>query len=466
MKKGKIIENIEVIDYVSEGKGLARVEGKVIFIEKAFPGDKVDVKIVKKKKDFLEGRAVNFHTFSSDRTEAFCEHYGVCGGCKMQDIKYESQLAYKQKMVLDAFRRIGKVEIEPNSPIMGSDDIKFFRNKLEYTFSNKGWLTQEEINSSDFVEKGNVVGFHVPGRFDRVLDVNECSLQKDISNQIRNGIRTFAKANDITFFDLRQQHGFLRNLTIRTTTTGEVMVILSVNGKDSIQLDKVMNYLKDDFSEITSLNYVINEKRNDSIFDLEVVCFDGKDHIIENLGGLNYKIQPKSFFQTNTNGAKKLYDTVVDFAQLKGVEVVFDLYTGTGTIANYVAKTAKKVIGIELIPEAIEDAKINSILNNIDNTVFFAGDVKDAFVQDLFEKEGRPEVLIINPARAGMHHKVVETIIEIAPEKIIYVSCNASTQARDVHMLSEHYTLKKLQTVDMFPHTAHVENVVLLEKKK
>lgn len=465
MKKGKIIENVEVVDYVSEGKGLARVEGKVVFIDKAFPGDEVDVKIFKKKKDFLEGRAINFHKYSDDRTDAFCEHYGVCGGCKMQNIKYENQLAYKQKMVLDAFRRIGKVEIEPNNPILGSEDIKYFRNKLEYTFSNKGWLTEDEIKSDTFVEKGDVVGFHVPGRFDRVLDVNECFLQKNISNEIRNGLRTFAKENNITFFDLRQQHGFLRNLTIRTTTTGEVMVILSVFEPDEATRTKVMEYLKEAFPSIISLNYVVNEKKNDSIFDQDVICYHGRDHIIEEIGGLKYKIQPKSFFQTNTDGAKKLYDTVVDFAQLTGEEVVFDLYTGTGTIANYVAKTAKKVIGIELIPEAIEDAKVNSELNGIDNTVFYAGDVKDAFVEECFEKDGKPDALIINPARAGMHHKVVETIIDIAPNKIVYVSCNASTQARDVNMLSEHYTLTKLQTVDMFPHTAHVENVVLLEKK-
>lgn len=465
MKKGKVVEQLEVIDYVSEGKGLARVEGKVVFIDKAFPGDVVDVKITKKKKDFLEGRAVEYHTLSEDRIDAFCEHYGVCGGCKMQNIKYERQLSYKQKMVLDAFRRIGKVEMEPTNPILGSESTQEFRNKLEYTFSNKGWLTEEEIKSDTFVEKGDVVGFHVPGRFDRVLDVNKCFLQKDISNQIRNGMRVFAKENNISFFDLREQHGYLRNLTIRTTTTGEVMVILAVHEDDEATLTKCMEYLKTSFPEITSLNYVHNPKRNDSIFDLDVICYAGNPYIIEELGGLKYKIQPKSFFQTNSDGAKKLYDTVVDFAELKGDEMVFDLYTGTGTIANYVAKTAKKVVGIELIPEAIEDAKENSALNNIENTVFIAADVKDAFVQDLFEKEGKPEVLIINPARAGMHHKVVETIVDISPERIVYVSCNASTQARDVNMLSEHYELKKLQTVDMFPHTAHVENVVLLHKK-
>lgn len=473
MKKGKVIDEIEVIDWMADGKGFARLEtGQVIFIDKAFPGDIVKVKVTKKKKDFLEGRILEFVKKSPDRKEAFCEYYGTCGGCKLQDVEYAKQLEYKQKVVLDAFRRIGKIEVPEVLPVMGSAKTTEFRNKLEFTFTAEAFIADKSLLDSDeFFEKPPAVGFHVPGRFDWVIDIDKCHLQRSPSNEIRNAIREYAHKNELSFYNLRSHEGYLRNLTIRTTEYGEVMVILAVasNQFDSIQTcvsvtSELLDSMKAKFPEVTSWYYTINDKLNDSIFDLDIIHYDGNDHIIEELDGLKFKIQPKSFFQTNTDGALKLYRTAKEFAHLEGNEMVFDLYCGTGSISNYVAQDAGSVVGIELIEDAIVDAKINSEMNGIENTHFYAGDVKDYFVDEIFNKHGKPEVLITNPARAGMHADVIGTILKINPKRIVYVSCNPATQARDVQLLSEQYEVKKMQTVDLFPHTAHVENVILMER--
>ena len=473
MKKGKIIEGIEITDWMSDGKGFARLEsGQVIFVDKAFPGDIVNAKVTKKKKDFLEAKITEFVQKSPDRKEAFCDYYGTCGGCKLQDVDYNKQLEYKQKVVVDAFKRIAKVEVPEVRTIMGSAKTTEFRNKLEYTYTAEEYVKDPSLlKGDDFYEKPPALGFHVPGRFDWVIDVEKCFLQKEPSNLIRNASRVNALENDYAFYNMRSNVGFLRNLTIRTTEFGESMVILSASSTSHgnkaaciTDIETHLNHLINQFPDVTSWNYVVNDKGNDTIFDLDIVNHNGKDHIIEELDGLKFKIQPKSFFQTNTDGALKLYRTAKEFADLKGDEMVFDLYCGTGSISNYIANDAGSVVGIELIEDAIKDAKINSEMNKIDNTHFYAGDVKDYFVDETFGKHGKPEVLITNPARAGMHADVIGSILKIDPKRIVYVSCNAATQARDVQLLSEKYHVTKMQTVDLFPHTAHVENVILMER--
>jgi 23S rRNA (uracil1939-C5)-methyltransferase len=460
-----LIEKATVSGIASEGKAIVRYNDLVIFVPQVIPGDIVDIQLTRKKNSYAEGKAVFFHTYSPQRKEAFCEHYGVCGGCQWQILPYSEQLRYKQQQVSDHLTRIGKVELPEISTIAGSAKTEFYRNKLEFTFSNKRWMTEEEIQSGEAFDNRNALGFHIPGMFDKVLDINTCWLQDSISNRIRNEIKSFALKNDFTFFDLRNRGGLLRNLIIRTSTTGEVMLIVVFYEDDSVCREMLLSHLAGIFPEISSLLYIINEKANDTINDLEVFCYKGNDFIYEEMEGLKFKIGPKSFYQTNSEQAYNLYRIARDFAGLTGKELVYDLYTGTGTIANFVAKDALQVIGIEYVPEAVEDARINSELNGINNTLFFAGDMKDLLNETFIEKYGRPDVIITDPPRAGMHDDVIKTILFAEPQRIVYVSCNPATQARDLNLLDSRYQVIKVQPVDMFPHTHHVENVVLLKRK-
>lgn len=463
-KQLPILENVEILEAGSEGKAVAKVDGIVVFTTHVIPGDVVDIQVMKKKEKYMEGKVVKIRQYSPVRIPAFCAHFEVCGGCKWQYLPYEKQLFYKQKQVSDQLYRIGRVKIHDMLPIKGSAKTTFYRNKLEFTFSNKRWLTDEEIKSGQTFDDLNVLGFHIPGMFDKVLDINKCWLQPDPSNPIRNAVREYALQNQLSFFDLRNKSGFLRNIIIRTASTGEIMVIVVFHEELKEEREKLLNFVADRFPEITSLLYVINEKGNDTITDQEVITFKGRDFIIEEMEGLQFRIGPKSFYQTNSEQAYELYKVARKFACLTGNEIVYDLYTGTGTIANFVAHQAKEVIGIEYVPEAIEDAKINSEVNNLKNTLFYAGDMKDILNAEFIEKHGRPDVIITDPPRAGMHEDVINAILLAAPERIVYVSCNPGTQARDILMLSGAYHVAKIQPVDMFPHTHHVENVVLLEK--
>ena len=454
-------EKLEIIDAGAEGKAVAKPEGQVVFINNAVPGDVADVQIFRKKRRFLEGKAVKFHTLSDKRTEPICSHFGTCGGCKWQSMGYDHQLFYKQKQVTDNLTRIGHLELPETMPIIASKATQYYRNKLEFTFTAKRWLTEDEIGQ-DSVFQRNAVGFHVPGRFDAVLAVDHCYLQGSLSNELRSFIRDIALGNQIEFFDLREQTGYLRNLIIRTSSTGENMMILSVARDEPKTIELILNAVKEKFAELTSIMYVVNSKRNDTISDLDIECFSGQDHILEKVEGLSFKIGPKSFYQTNSEQAYELYKITRDFAEIKNSDLVYDFYTGTGTIANFIAKSAKHVVGVEYIPEAIDDAKENSKLNGIKNTSFFAGDMKDVLNDKFVSENGRPDVVITDPPRAGMHEDVTRKILEIAANKVVYVSCNPATQARDLEILSEKYTISKVQPVDMFPHTHHVENVVLL----
>ena len=457
-------ENVEITDIGSEGKAIAKVDGIVVFTTLVIPGDIVDLQVTKKREKYQEAKVVKIHTNSPDRIPAFCEHFEVCGGCKWQYLPYEKQLFYKQKQVFDQLKRIGKVTLPEFIPIKGSTNSTFYRNKLEFTFSNRRWLTHEEVKSGDQFDNMDVLGFHVQGMFDKVLNVNKCWLQPEPSNSIRNSVKEYAIANNLEFYDLRNKAGFLRNLIIRTTSIGEVMVIVNFFKEDKEKREALLNFLVDKFPEITSLQFVINEKGNDTILDQQLHVFKGRDHIIEDMEGLKFIIGPKSFYQTNSDQAYELYKIARDFASLTGKEVVYDLYTGTGTIACFVASLASKVIGIEYVPEAIVDAKINAENNAIENTKFFAGDMKDILTQAFIAEHGHPDVIITDPPRAGMHEDVISTILFAAPQRIVYVSCNPATQARDISLLSHQYQVTKVQPVDMFPHTHHVENVVLLEK--
>ena len=446
----------------------------VCFIDFAVPGDVVDIEITKKKSNYREGKVIQYQKYSEKRTEPVCKHFGTCGGCKWQNLNYETQLFYKQKYVEDAITRIGRLTPDPSPfgegsrflPIIPSKNIVKYRNKLEFTFSHKRWLTQEEIKVLPFGEDlGGALGFHIPKLFDKVLDIQECHLQEDPSNAIRLEVKKYSLENKLEFFDIRRQTGFLRNLIIRNTSTGQWMVVVVLFYEDKPAREKLLKHLSENFQQITSLQYVINPKKNDSIFDLEVKTYSGKEFIEEEMEWLKFRISPKSFFQTNSLQAYELYKVTRDFAELKGNEIVYDLYTGTGTIANFVARNAKKVIGIEYIKEAIDDAKTNSEINKITNTEFFAGDIKDMLNNDFISAQGKPNVIITDPPRAGMHEDVVRKMLEILPEKIIYVSCNPATQARDISILSQQYFTEKIQPVDMFPHTAHVESVAKLVKK-
>ena len=467
-RKGKqlpIFYEVTITDVAAEGKALAKVDDMVIFTQYAVPGDVVDLQIVKKKKNYMEGRVIKFHSYGEKRCEAMCEHYGTCGGCKWQILPYDEQIRYKQKQVVDNLTRLGHVELPEITPILGSEKTYFYRNKLEYTFSNRKWLTMEDMQKEHKPEELNGVGFHIPGMFDKVLDINKCWLQDDISNQIRNEIRRYAQEKRLTFFDLRNQEGFLRTLMIRTTSTGELMVVVVFFYEDETERVALLQHLADMFPQITALLYVINSKCNDTITDQEIVCFKGEEAIYEEMEGLRFKIGPKSFYQTNSEQAYELYKVARNFAELTGDELVYDLYTGTGTIANFVSRKARQVIGIEYVPEAIEDAKVNSAINSIDNTLFFAGDMKDILTDKFIEEYGRPDVIITDPPRAGMHEDVVNVILNAEPKRIVYVSCNPATQARDLQLLDVKYKVTAVQPVDMFPHTHHVENVVRLELK-
>ena len=450
----------------AEGKAIAKVNDLVIFVPYVVPGDVVDLQIKRKKNKYAEAEAVNFHEYSSTRAVPFCQHYGICGGCKWQVLPYAEQIKYKQKQVEDNLRRIGKIELPEISPILGSAKTEFYRNKLEFTFSDKRWLTYEEVKQEVKYDQMNAVGFHIPGAFDKVLAIEKCWLQNDISNRIRNAVRDYAYEHNYSFINLRSQEGMLRNMIIRTSSTGELMVIIIckiVEDSEMTLFKQLLQYVADTFPEITSLLYIINNKCNDTINDLDVYVFKGNDHIFEEMEGLRFKVGPKSFYQTNSEQAYNLYKIARDFAGLTGNELVYDLYAGTGTIANFVSRQARQVIGIEYVPEAIEDAKVNAEINGIDNTLFFAGDMKDMLTQEFINEYGRPDVIITDPPRAGMHQDVVDVILFAEPKRIVYVSCNPATQARDLQLLDVKYKVKAVQPVDMFPHTHHVENVVLLE---
>ncbi|MFD2515004.1 23S rRNA (uracil(1939)-C(5))-methyltransferase RlmD [Pontibacter locisalis] len=463
-KKFPILERIRIEEMVAEGKCLARHENMVIFVGGVAPGDVVDLRITRKKKSFMEAEAVNFHELSDLRVEPFCEHFGICGGCKWQHIGYNTQVLYKQKQVKDNLERIGKVALPEFDPILGSAKTRYYRNKLEYTFSNTSWLTKEQIQSGEEFDR-DALGFHIPGRFDKILDIKHCYLQPDPSNTIRLEVRAYAKANNLPFYDLIKQEGYLRNLIIRTANTGELMVIVQVYYEDQEVMQALLDHLAAKFPEISSLQYVVNPKGNETFHDLEVVCYKGLPYIYEEMEGIKFRVGPKSFYQTNADQAYELYRLTRELAALTGNELVYDLYTGAGTIANFVAKQCREVIGIEYVPSAIEDAKINSQINNITNTTFYAGDMKDILSDELVERHGRPDVVITDPPRAGMHQDVVEKLLQVHPNRIVYVSCNPATQARDLELLSAKYDVARVQPVDMFPQTHHVENIVLLTSK-
>lgn len=464
-KKKPFYEGITIEAIASEGKALARVDDVVVFVQGAVPGDVVDIQVSKKRKNYQEGFIKKFHSYSSDRIEPICEHFGVCGGCKWQILPYEMQLEAKQQQVADNFKRLGGLSIPEITPILGSAKTDFYRNKLEFTFSNRRWMTKEEVEEGTEITDNNALGFHVPRMFDKVVDVNKCWLQDDPSNQIRNKLREFINENNLSYFDIRQHYGLMRNLVVRTSSNGEIMVIVCFYEDDMDAIKSVMAFLEKTFPEITSLQYIINQKKNDSYTDQEVMLWSGRDHIYEEMEGLKFKIGPKSFYQTNSDQAYELYKITREYAELTGNEVVYDLYTGTGTIANFIAKDAKSVIGIEYVPEAIEDAKVNSEGNKIKNTSFYAGDMKDVLTREFIDKNGKPDTLILDPPRAGVHQSVIDSILYCKPEKIVYVSCNPATQARDLALMTDDYEITKIQPVDMFPHTHHVENVVQLIRK-
>lgn len=464
-KELPVLENVRITDIGAEGNAVARVENLVVFVPMLIPGDVVDLRVIRKRKKYLEGKVLRFREYSPDRIEARCRHFGVCGGCKWQHLPYEMQLKYKEKQVRDNLTRIGKVELPVIHPIIGSEEIFHYRNKLEYTFSDKRWLTKEEVESDAEFKNEGALGFHIPGLFDKVLDIEECHLQPEPSNSIKNSVREYALKNKLDFFDLREQTGFLRNLVIRNSLEGKVMVIVVLFHEDVEKREGLLNFLSSEFPQISSLQYVINSKKNDSLNDQEPILYKGDDHLIETMGELKFRIGPKSFYQTNTRQALLLYRVALGFAGLTGKEIVYDLYTGTGTIANFVAGYASKVIGIEYVDEAVKDAVINSSINSVNNTLFFSGDMKDVLSEQFIQTHGRPDVIITDPPRAGMHEDVVKIIAKSGAGRIVYVSCNPSTQARDIQLLSEDYYVVSVQPVDMFPHTHHVENVVLLKNK-
>ena len=467
-KELPLLEKITITDVAAEGKAIAKVDDLVIFVPYVVPGDVVDLQVKRKKHHYAEAEAVKFHEYSPNRAKPFCQHYGVCGGCKWQVLPYEEQIKYKQKQVTDNLTRIGKIPLPEITPILGSENTVFYRNKLEFTFSNKRWLTQQEVAEDVKYEQMNAVGFHIPNAFDKVLAIEKCWLQDDISNRIRNAIRDYAYEHNYSFQNLRTHEGMLRNIIIRTSSTGELMVIMVCHIESDAEMalfKQLLQYVADTFPEITSLLYTINNKVNNTITDLDIEVFKGNDHIFEEMEGLRFKVGPKSFYQTNSKQAYNLYKVARDFAGLTGNELVYDLYTGTGTIANFVSRQARQVIGIEYVPEAIEDAKVNSAINGIINTLFFAGDMKDMLTQEFINQYGRPDVIITDPPRAGMHQDVIDVLLFAAPKRIVYVSCNPATQARDLQLLDAKYKVTAVQPVDMFPHTHHVENVVKLELK-
>lgn len=468
MKKKRrdlILEKVEITDAGSEGRAVGKYKNKVVFVPYAVPGDVADVEVLRQKSSFYLGRAVKFHELSDKRVDPVCRYFGVCGGCKWQNMSYNHQLFFKQKQVTDNLRRIGKVDTTGIRPILPSPEIFNYRNKLEYTFLNKRWLTTEEIGSGEEFEM-NGLGFHLPGRFDKVLDVRECHLQNDPSNAIREEIRKYALENRLSFYDVRKYEGFLRNLIIRNTAYGEWMVIMVFRDNDPDVINGFMEHISRKFPTVNSLYYVVNGKSNDTLYGLDFIHFGGEKWITEKIEDLFFRIGPQSFFQTNPMQAVNLYSVARQFARLEGTETVYDLYTGTGTIANFLARSCKKVVGIETIEMAVEDARKNAVLNNIDNTYFFAGEIEKVLNDRFVQENGKPEVVITDPPRAGMHESVVNSILDIDPSRIVYISCNPATQARDIDRLSVNYTVHDIQPVDMFPHTQHVENVVELVRKE
>lgn len=459
------MEDVEIIDVAAEGNALARVDDMVVFVPFGAPGDRVDIKLEKKKKSYAEGRIAAMRQPSSIRVEPKCSHFTICGGCRWQHLPYEFQLKCKRQQVVDALERIAKVELPEIPAALGSKNIWEYRNKMEYTFSNRCWLTFEQLNSGEEFPDRNAAGFHIPGAFDKVLDIDRCYLQDDISNRMRRFVKDYGKAHNLPFYDLKAQQGFLRTMMVRIASTGEMMVVIVVGEDRPEDLRALLTAFAEAFPEVTSLMYVVNTKVNDTIGDLDVELFAGKEYIEEEMEGLRFRVGSKSFYQTNSRQAYELYKVTRDFAGLTGNELVYDLYTGTGTIANFVSRKARKVVGVEYVPEAIEDAKINSAVNGIDNTIFFAGDMKDVLTDDFIAEHGHPDVMIVDPPRAGMHGDVVETILRAEPPVIVYVSCNPATQARDLALLDCKYKVEAVQPVDMFPHTQHVENVVRLKRR-
>ena len=460
-----LIEGLQITTLAAEGKAMGKHENQVVFVPMTLPGDVVDVQIRKHHRRYMEGTVVRFVEKSPLRVEPFCQHFGTCGGCKWQNLPYEEQLKQKRQQVEDQLVRIGHLDIPEVMPCLGSERTREYRNKLEFTFADKRWLTYEEVASGADIAAEPAVGFHIPGCFDKVLDIEKCHLQVDLSNKIRLAAKHFCIENGYSFHNARAHEGLMRTMVVRTASTGEVMVIVVFNENDTERINALMSHLQSSFPEITSLIYMINEKWNDSLGDREPICFAGKDHIIEEMEGLKFKVGPKSFYQTNSEQAYELYKVTREFADIKEDDILYDLYTGTGTIANFCARRAKKVVGVEYVPEAIEDAKINSAINNIDNTTFYAGDMKDVLSDSFVARNGQPDVIILDPPRAGVDEKVLEVIKRAAPERMVYVSCNPSTQARDLAILSDMYEILAVQPVDMFPHTHHVENVVKLRKR-
>jgi len=459
------IENIEILNTASKGKSVAKHNGRVIFVKGGVPGDICDITVFKRRKKFWEAKIEKIIKKSRYRIKPKCTHFGTCGGCKWQNMNYEAQLEFKQNQVLDNFSKIGGVTIEKFNDILGSDKIYNYRNKMEFTFSNKRWLKEEEIKNDENIIDKNALGFHVPGMFDKVIDLKKCFLQENPSNKIRNSVKEFALENNLSFFDIRNQKGFLRNLMIRNTNIGELMVLVQFYYEDKKKIDLLMNFIKKSFKEITSLLYTVNEKANNTIYDQKIICFYGRKYITEKIGDLSFKIGPKSFFQTNSDQAEVLYKSAKKLADITKNDTVYDLYTGTGTIAQFIASNAKKVIGIDSVPEAIEAANLSAIDNNISNCMFFAGDMKNMFSDNFIQKNGKPDIIITDPPRDGMHKKVIEQLLKIMCRRIVYISCNPATQARDIALLKEKYEISNMQTVDMFPHTHHVENILVLDLK-
>lgn len=459
-----IFENIPVTDAGAKGVSVAKApDGRVIFLPNVVPGDVVDVQTFRKRKAYYEGKAVHIHEYSPYRTEPVCPHFGSCGGCKWQNMQYDRQLYYKENEVLNHLTRIGKIELPQTEPILGSQAQFFYRNKMEFAFSNSRWLTEKEIQSEAALDDRNALGFHIPKMWDKILDITDCHLQKDPSNEMRNEIRRFALENGLTFYDPRNRHGLLRTLMIRTASTGEIMVLIQFFEDDRAGRELLLNHLSAQFPQITSLQYVVNQKPNDTIYDQDVVCYKGREYILEEMEGLKFSVNAKSFYQTNSEQAYELYKITRDFAGLTGNELVYDLYTGTGTIAQFVSRKAKKVVGVEAVPEAIEDAKANAARNEITNCEFYVGDMKNVFNDAFVAQHGQPDVVITDPPRDGMHKDVVDMLLKLSAPKIVYVSCNSATQARDLALLDEKYRVTRVRPVDMFPQTHHVENVVLLE---
>jgi len=466
-RKKLVLENILVTGYAAEGKALSKIDGKVIFIEGAVPGDTVDLFITKNKKDWAEGKVVKIKKFSEERVEPFCIHFGICGGCKWQMLPYDLQLKYKEQEVKDVVKRIGKLNDISILPIIGSEKIVSYRNKLEFTLSTKKYLSQNELK--DLGEEGwpgGALGYHVPRLYDKIIDIEECWLMEDVNNIIRNTLRRYAEKNNLSYYDFKEHKGFLRNIVIRKCSTNELMVNIIFGYDDKKEIEKISNYLLEKVPAITTMVYTINAKWNDSINDLEPKIFYGKGYVIEMLGDFNFKISPKSFFQTNTKQAEALYNIVKNFASLKGTETVYDLYCGTGSIGIFLSKNAKKIVGVDVIEDAVKDAQENAAFNNLNCAQFFSGDVIEICNDDFFNLHGNPDVVIVDPPRAGLHPKLINKLLEISSEKIIYVSCNVATQARDLQILNEKYIVEKIQPVDMFPHTHHIESVALLNLRK